>query len=190
MTRQSSHPRRTAERRRPGDPDREELVKRMIRVDQAGEYGAKRIYAGQLAVLGRSLGAGVIRKMAEQEERHLAAFDQLIVERRVRPTALQPLWYVTGFALGAATALLGERAAMACTVAVEEVIDAHYARQATALGDDEAELRERIEEFRAHEIEHKATALAHGAEAAPAYPLLGGAIKAVSRLAIWLSTRI
>ena len=149
MTRELSHPRRTAERRRPGDPDREELVKRMIRVDQAGEYGAKRIYAGQLAVLGRSLGAGVIRKMAEQEERHLAAFDQLIVERRVRPTALQPLWYVTGFALGAATALLGERAAMACTVAVEEVIDEHYARQATALGDDEAALRERIEEFRA-----------------------------------------
>ncbi|MFI5020856.1 MAG: demethoxyubiquinone hydroxylase family protein [Alphaproteobacteria bacterium] len=190
MTRELSHPRRTAERRRPGDPDREELVKRMIRVDQAGEYGAKRIYAGQLAVLGRSLGAGVIRKMAEQEERHLAAFDKLIVERRVRPTALQPLWYVTGFALGAATALLGERAAMACTVAVEEVIDAHYARQATALGDDEAELRERIEEFRAHEIEHKETALAHGAEAAPAYPLLSGAIKAASRLAIWLSTRI
>jgi len=190
MTGKSPHPRRTAERRRPGDPDREELVKRMIRVDQAGEYGAKRIYAGQLAVLGRGSGADAVRKMAEQEERHLAAFDQLIVERRVRPTALQPLWYVTGFALGAATALLGERAAMACTVAVEEVIDEHYARQATALGDDEAALRERIEEFRAHEIEHKETALAHGAEAAPAYPLLSGAIKAASRLAIWLATRI
>ncbi len=190
MTRELSHPRRTAERRRPGDPDREELVKRMIRVDQAGEYGAKRIYAGQLAVLGRSLGAGVIRKMAEQEARHLAAFDKLIVERRVRPTALQPLWYVTGFALGAATALLGERAAMACTVAVEEVIDEHYARQVAALGEDEAELRAQLEEFRAREIEHKETGLAHGAAQAPAYELLTGAVKAASRLAIWLSTRI
>lgn len=181
---------RTAEARWPGDPDRQELVRRMIRVDHAGEYGAKRIYDGQLAVLGGRGGAAAIRKMAEAEARHLAAFDRLIVERRVRPTLLHPLWHVAGYALGAATALMGERAAMACTVAVEEVIDEHYARQAEALGDDEAGLRATIEDFRGHEIEHKETALAHGAEAAPAYPLLKGAIKTASRLAIWLSTRI
>jgi len=108
----------------------------------------------------------------------------------VRPTALQPFWHVAGYALGAATALLGERAAMACTVAVEEVIDRHYAEQADRLGDDEAALRETIEKFRADEIEHKDEALAHGAEAAPGYELLTAAVKAGSRLAIWLSTRI
>ncbi len=180
----------TAAERWPGDPDRAELVKRMIRVDHAGEFGAKRIYDGQLAVLGSSPEAAAIRKMAAEEERHLEAFERLIVERRVRPTVLYPLWHVAGFALGAATALLGGRAAMACTVAVEEVIDEHYARQAAALGDDEAALKSTVEEFRQHEVEHKETALAHGAEAAPAYPLLSGAIKAASRLAIWLSTRV
>ena len=184
------HPRHTAGDRWPGDPDKRELIARMIRVDHAGEYGAKRIYDGQLAVLGRRAEADAIRKMAAQEEEHLAAFDKLIVERRVRPTFLHPLWHVAGFALGAATALLGERAAMACTVAVEEVIDDHYKRQAELLGEDEAELRETVEAFRAHEIEHKEIGLAHGAEAAPAYPLLTGAIKAASRLAIWLSTRL
>ncbi|HYB08248.1 MAG TPA: demethoxyubiquinone hydroxylase family protein [Alphaproteobacteria bacterium] len=184
------HPRRTAEDRLPGDPDKQELLARMIRVDHAGEYGAKRIYAGQLAILGRRPEGETIRKMAAQEEAHLAAFEKLMVERRVRPTVLHPLWHVAGFALGAATALLGERAAMACTVAVEDVIDDHYKRQAEALGDDEKELRETIEDFRAHEIDHKEIGLAHGAEAAPAYPLLLGTIKAASRLAIWLSTRV
>ena len=85
----------------------------------------------------------------EQEQRHLDAFDKLIGERRVRPSALHPLWHVAGYALGAATALLGREAAMACTVAVEEVIDEHYARQADALGNDEPELKSLIEEFRA-----------------------------------------
>ena len=98
--------------------------------------------------------------MAEQEQRHLAAFDRLVVERRVRPTALSPLWHVAGCALGAATALLGERAAMACTVAVEEVIDAHYREPDRALGDAEPALAASLEEFRANEIEHRDTALA------------------------------
>jgi 3-demethoxyubiquinol 3-hydroxylase len=177
-------------RRLPGDPPREEIVARMIRVDQAGEYGAKRIYAGQLAVLGRSSAASVLRQMAAQEERHLAAFDKLIAARRVRPTALSPLWHVAGFALGAATALLGTRAAMACTVAVEEVIDQHYRGQLATLGDEEPELAAAIEEFRQDEIEHRDLGLAHEAERAPAYPLLAAAIKTGSRLAIWLSTRL
>jgi ubiquinone biosynthesis monooxygenase Coq7 len=166
------------------------MLARMIRVDHAGEYGAARIYEGQLAVLGRSRAAPVIRRMAEQEKRHLAEFDRLIVEHRVRPTLLSPLWHVAGFALGAATALLGERAAMACTVAVEEVIDDHYRQQTEALGESEPELKTAIEEFRANEIEHRDTGLAHGAEAAPGYNVLSAAIKAGSRLAIWLSTRL
>lgn len=176
--------------RLPGDPPRAEMVARMIRVDHAGEYGAARIYDGQLAVLGRSAVAPVIRRMAEQEKRHLAAFDRLVVERRVRPTLLSPLWHVAGFALGAGTALLGERAAMACTVAVEEVIDEHYRRQTEQLGDAEPELKKAVEEFRADELHHRDTGLAHGAEAAPGYAALSAAIKTGSRLAIWLSTRI
>ena len=176
--------------RLPGDPSRAADVARMIRVDHAGEYGAARIYAGQLAVLGRSASAPVIRTMAEQEKRHLAAFDKLVVERRVRPTLLSPLWHVAGFALGAATALLGERAAMACTVAVEEVIDEHYRDQVERLGNSEPELTTAITEFRAQEIEHRDTGLAHGAESTPGYPALSAAIKAGSRLAIWLSTRL
>ncbi len=178
----------TRMRRLPGDPSEKAQIARMIRVDHAGEYGAKRIYEGQLAVLGRSSAAKEIRRMAAQEERHLAAFDKLVRERRVRPTALSPLWHVAGFALGAATAMLGERAAMACTVAVEEVIDAHYARQIEALGDAEPELRAALEEFRANELEHRDTALAQGGDDAPAP--LSAAITMGARLAIWLSTRI
>ncbi len=176
--------------RLPGDPASAALVERIIRVDQAGEYGAARIYAGQLAVLEGKPSAKEIRRMAAQEKEHLAAFDKLAAERRVRPTALTPVWHVAGFALGAATALLGERAAMACTVAVEEVIDEHYHRQIETLGDDEPDLAAVLTEFRDDEIEHRDIALEHGAEEAPAYPLLLAAIKAGSRLAIWLSTRI
>jgi ubiquinone biosynthesis monooxygenase Coq7 len=163
----------------------------MIRVDHAGEYGAVRIYEGQLAVLGgrNSEVANSIRKMAEQEQEHLAAFDGIINERRVRPTALEPVWRVAGFALGAATALMGEKAAMACTAAVEEVIDQHYAQQIEKLDNDPA-LKERIEKFRADEIAHKNEALDHGAEEAPAYRLLSETIKAGCRLAIKLSERI
>ena len=173
----------------PGDPGREETVARMIRVDQAGEYGAARIYAGQLAVLGRTTAAPALRHMADQERRHLDEFNRLMVERRVRPTLLQPLWHVAGFALGAATALLGEKAAMACTVAVEETIDEHYRRQAERLGEAEPKLKGAIEEFREDEIEHRDTALAHGAQQAPGYQPLTAAIKSASRLAIWLSER-
>ena len=176
--------------RLPGDPVPRTAVARILRVDHAGEFGAKRIYDGQLAVLGRSRAAPAIRAMAEQEKRHLAAFERLVAERRVRPTALSPIWDAAGFALGAATALLGERAAMACTVAVEEVIDRHYARQAAALGEAEPALTARIEEFRADELHHRAVALEHGAAETPGYGLLAAAIKAGSRLAIWLSERV
>ena len=176
--------------RHPGDLSPEETVARVLRVDHAGEYGARRIYEGQLAVLGRGAAAGSIARMYDEELRHLDHFEKLLVARRVRPSALQPFWHVAGFALGAATALLGERAAMACTVAVEEVIDEHYGGQLEALGADEAALKAALEAFRADERKHRETGLKHGAEAAPAYELLRGAIKSGARLAIWLSERI
>ena len=176
--------------RLPGDPPPDEQVRRMIRVDHAGEYGARRIYQGQLAVLGRGPAGPAIRHMAEQEDRHLAAFERHIVQRRVRPTALLPLWHVAGYALGAATAMIGVKAAMACTAAVEEVIDEHYRAQSAALGDREGALKAEIEEFRAEELEHRDTALQAGATEAPAYPLLSAAIKAASRLAIRIAERV
>lgn len=177
-------------RRLPGDPTTHELVERMIRVDHAGEYGAVRIYQGQLAVLGDTPAAATIERMAEQERQHLAAFDKLVVERQVRPTALAPLWHLAGFALGAATALMGEKAAMACTVAVEEVIDEHYARQIETIAAEEPALAEAFERFRQEEVAHRDEGLAHGAREAPGYEVLTGAIKAGSRLAIWLSERV
>lgn len=178
--------------RLPGDPTRTQMIERMIRVDQAGEYGAVRIYEGQLAVLGGTSSGPVIEEMAEQERRHLEAFDALVPKHRVRPTALMPLWHLAGFALGAGTALLGEKAAMACTVAVEEVIDEHYAKQVEKLNADGGadDLRDTFETFRLDEIEHRETGLARGAKDAPGYEALTGFVKTGSRLAIWLSTRI
>ena len=174
---------------RPGDrrPDRAS----MLRVDQAGEYGATRIYAGQLAVLRRNAPeAKLVARMAAQEERHLKRFNQLMAERRVRPTALQPLWNVAGFALGAATALMSEQAALACTDAVETEIDKHYREQLAELGEDDPELAADIEEFRADELEHRDSARAGGATNAIGYPLLTAAIRAGCRVAIELSKRV
>jgi ubiquinone biosynthesis monooxygenase Coq7 len=173
----------------PGEPTGKALIERIIRVDHAGEYGAKRIYEGQLAVLGNSPKAEIIEHMAEQEAHHLETFERLVGERGVRPSVLHPLWHLGGFALGAGTALLGERAAMACTVAVEEVIDEHYARQAEALGDSDPELSQAIHQFRAEEAEHRDLGLEHEAEQAPGYRVLSAVIKRGSRAAIWLAER-
>jgi ubiquinone biosynthesis monooxygenase Coq7 len=174
----------------PGDPRGKDLVDRILRVDHAGEYGARRIYEGQLAVLGKSAGAPTLKEMAAQEGQHLRAFERLLVERKTRPTALLPLWHLTGYAMGAATALLGESAAMACTVAVEEVIDEHYRSQIAALQAEEPALVETLERFRKDEVAHRDTALAAGAENAPGYEALTAAVKTASRVAIWLSERI
>ncbi len=180
----------SAPKRMPGDPTRDERLAQMVRVDHAGEYGAVRIYEGQLAVLGRTPDGPTIEHMADQEREHLATFNQMIVKNRVRPTALMPLWHLAGFAMGAGTALLGREAAMACTVAVEEVIDEHYADQIAELGDEEPELREICEKFREDELAHRDTGLQNGAENAPAYELLSGAVRAATRLAIKLSEKI
>lgn len=163
----------------------------MLRVDQAGEYGATRIYAGQLAVMGsRAPGSAEIGHMASQEAVHLARFDALLTARRVRPTMLQPFWQVAGFALGAASALIGPQAAMACTAAIEEEIDRHYSAQLDELDDSDPELSGMIDEFRSDERAHRETALAAGAEQAPLYPLFSGAIRLGCRLAIRLSEKI
>ncbi len=176
-------------RRLPGDLTDEQLIARMIRVNQAGEYGAVRIYEGQISVLGKTSSGPVLRRMAEQEREHLDTFNRMIAKRRVRPTVLTPVWHLAGFALGAGTALLGKKAAMACTVAVEEVIDEHYAHQGEQLGDDEADLRETVNAFREDELEHRETALAHDAEGATGYEVLTSVVRTGSRLAIWLSER-
>jgi len=174
----------------PGDLSPDEKMAQIIRVNQAGEYGAQRIYEGQLAVLGKTADGPVLSEMLAQEQKHLAQFNRLVAERGVRPTALEPIWHAAGFALGAATALIGREAAMACTVAVEDVISEHYAEQAASLDDSEAELKATIESFRRDELHHRDVSLQHGAEQALAYPALTGAIKAGTRLAIWLSKRI
>ena len=168
-------------------------IERMIRVDQAGEFGATRIYEGQLAVMGdRGPHSGEIRAMARQEEGHRAEFDALIAERGVRPTALQPFWHAAGYALGAATALIGPEAAMACTAAVEEEIDRHYSDQLDKLEESGAdpELADMIARFREDEREHRDAALAAGAEKAPAYPVLSGLIRLGCRAAIRISERV
>ncbi|MGQ0740789.1 MAG: demethoxyubiquinone hydroxylase family protein [Alphaproteobacteria bacterium] len=185
-----------ARRKRPrhpgarGDSD----ILEMIRVDHAGEYGAMRIYEGQLAVLERrarrASAVAAIRHMAAEERAHLEKFERLINERGVRPTALVPVWHAAGFALGAATALMGEKAAMACTAAVEEAIDAHYADQAQRLGTRDPGLRKTIEKCREEELAHRDEALARGAEEAPAYGVLSRAIKLGCRVAIRLSEKI
>jgi len=177
----------------PGDLSKEQIIDRIIRVDQAGEYGAVRIYEGQLSVLGKSAKGPVIAHMLDQEKEHLEAFSGMVAKRRVRPTALMPLWHLAGFALGAGTALLGEKAAMACTVAVEEVINEHYTEQVKKLdemGTEERPLRDVCEKFRQEELEHRDTGLEHGAEQTPGYEGLSAVVKTGSRFAIWLSERV
>ena len=162
----------------------------MVRVNQAGEYGAARIYAGQLAVMGgRGRVAGEIAHMAAQEQRHLDAFNAMMIKRRVRPTLFAPVWHVAGYALGAATALLGPKAAMAATVAVETVIDAHYGEQAAVLaGNADPELAAMVDDFRGDEVEHRQTALSHSGE--NSFPVMQAAIRAGCKLAIAVAKRI
>ncbi|XP_061578833.1 5-demethoxyubiquinone hydroxylase, mitochondrial isoform X2 [Cololabis saira] len=171
-----------------------EMLHRMLRVDHAGEYGANRIYAGQMAVLGRSRTGPLIQEMWDQEKKHLAKFNEILSENRVRPTALLPLWNIAGFVLGASTALLGKETAMACTVAVEESISEHYNSQIRALMEQDperyTELLQVIKEFRDDEMEHHDTALEHDAESVPGYWLLKNAIQLGCKAAIYVSERV
>ncbi len=148
------------------------ILEEIIRVDHAGEYGATRIYDGQIAIFGKESKIGkTIQHMADQEQEHIEKFNELIIEKRVRPTALLPLWNIAGYALGAGTAMMGEKAAMACTVAVEKVIGEHYREQQNLLEDDEKELKATIAKFEKDELEHHDIGLEHDAENAPGYRL-------------------
>lgn len=174
----------------PGESSTKEQMESMIRVNQAGEYGARRIYEGQLATLRDPQARKKVQHMLEQELEHLDYFNQQMGERQVRPTLLQPFWHMGGFLLGAATAAMGKEAAMACTVAVESVIDKHYQEQEARLGEGEKPLRDKIAQFRAEEMEHHDTGLAEGAEQAPVYPVLSKGIQTITKMAIALSKRI
>jgi 3-demethoxyubiquinol 3-hydroxylase len=178
----------------PGAGARERVVEAMIRVDHAGEYGAVQIYRGQRAVFDRiaakAHAARVIGEMEAGEAEHLKTFDRLIAERRVRPTLMAPLWRIAGFGLGAATALMGERAAHACTEAVEDVIEQHYARQSEALEGVDRELQKVVDKFRADELAHKDAAIEQGARDAPGYRVLSALIRFGCRAAIRISEKI
>ena len=167
------------------------ILEEIIRVDHAGEYGATRIYDGQIAVFGKNSKIGkTIQHMADQEQEHIQKFEELIVKNRVRPTALIPVWNVAGYALGVSTALLGEKAAMACTVAVETVIGNHYGEQLSLLEDDQKELKKTIKKFKEDELEHHDIGIAHDAEKTPGYKVLSKVIELGCKTAIEISKKI
>lgn len=169
------------------------FIDEIIRVDHAGELGADRIYAGQMAVLGNGRMGATIQHMWDQEKVHRAEFEKLISEYRVRPTVMTPVWNVAGFLLGASTALMGEKAAMACTVAVETVIVEHYNDQLRQIMDSpnvDTKLIEVITKFRDEEQEHHDTGIDCGAEQAPFYKALTEVIKVGCKTAIAISKKI
>ena len=167
------------------------ILEEIIRVDHAGEYGATRIYDGQIAIFGKNSKIGkTIQHMADQEKEHIETFEKYIVEYRVRPTALLPLWNVAGYALGVSTALMGKKAAMACTVAVEKVIGEHYKEQAKMLGKDEKKLKTKIKKFEKDELEHHDIGLEHDAENAPGYKIMTKIIEIGCKTAIEISKKI
>ncbi|XP_034938431.1 5-demethoxyubiquinone hydroxylase, mitochondrial isoform X2 [Chelonus insularis] len=174
-----------------GDTQAKKLLDSIIRVNHAGELGADRIYAGQMAVLGKSSVGPTIEHMWAQEKKHKEKFEELIRKHRARPTAMLPVWNVAGFLLGAGSALLGEKAAMACTVAVETVIVEHYNEQLRALMENkesfDEELMETIKQFRDEEQEHHDVGIDHGAEQAPLYQALTNIIKTGCKTAIAIS---
>ena len=168
-----------------------DILEEIIRVDHAGEYGATRIYDGQIAIFGKDSKIGkTIKHMADQEQEHIDKFNELILEHRVRPTALLPIWNIAGFALGASTAILGEKAAMACTVAVEKVIGEHYQEQLELLKDDHKELKKTISKFRDDELEHHDIGIEHDAESAPGYKIMSKVIELGCKTAIAISKKI
>ncbi len=174
---------------------KKEEIEKIIRVDQAGEYGATRIYQGQIDVmkaLGKHHMISDLEHMKEQEDDHLKRFNDLCIKHKVRPTFLQPLWHIGGYAMGAVTALMGEKAAHACTIAVEETIDEHYQEQQKQLsGDDnQQELYDTVTKCHEEELEHRDLAVEKGGREAPGYDAIYKTIRSISKAAIWLSKKI
>lgn len=179
-------------------------LEEIIRVDHAGEMGAKVIYDGQIAALKLQKDDAtlqLVQHMKEQEDVHFDYFNSAIKKQKIRPTAMQPLWKIGGFAMGFFTALAGKKAAMTCTTAVEEVIDEHYREQVAALTreeeflDDEQKkelgaLREKIEKFRAEELEHRDIAYENKAAEFAAFLPLSFAVKCATKFAIAVSKRV
>ena len=167
------------------------ILEEIIRVDHAGEYGATRIYDGQIAIFGKKSKIGkTIQHMADQEQEHIETFENLIIKHRVRPTALLPLWNIAGFTLGVSTALMGEKAAMACTVAVEKVIGEHYKNQVSLLEKDQKKLKSIIKKFEKDELEHHDIGIAHDAKKTPGYNILNKIISLGCKTAIAVSKKI
>ncbi len=176
------------------DKTNKKTLEEIIRVDHAGERGAIKIYEGQLLALKTIKQDEVLKdkieEMKEHEREHLEYFEKEIQKRKISPTRLLPLWDVLGITLGFGTALLGKKAAMLCTASVEEVIEDHYKNQIKKLGDDEKELKSKIEKFKSDEIEHKNIAYETGATNKGIYSMLDKVIKTGSRIAITISEKI
>ena len=170
------------------------ILEEIIRVDHAGERGAIKIYEGQLLALktikqDNNL-KDKIEEMKEQEKEHLEYFEKEIQKRKIKPTYLLPLWDVMGVALGFGTAILGKKAAMLCTASVEEVIEDHYQNQLKKLGDDEMDLKTKIEKFKEEEVDHKNIAYEAGATNKGLYSVMDKVIRTGSRIAITISEKI
>ena len=162
----------------------------ILRVDHAGETAAAKIYDGQLAILKNTPVGPTIQHMKDQEQEHLDTFNELLVKNDTRPTALLPLWNIMGFGLGVASAMLGEKAAMACTIAVEEVIGEHYAKQAEILDEDHNDLKATLMKFRDDELDHLETGVEHDGKNAPGYELMKAVVQMGCRTAIKISEKI
>lgn len=175
---------------RPGPGAADARLGAMLRVDHAGEVAAVHIYRGHRAVFEAAGHDEAARRMAEfegHEAVHLARFEALLTERGVRPTLMSPVWRAAAFGLGVGAALIGEKAAEACTEAVETVIEDHYARQIAELKGRETDLADELAAFRADEMAHRDNAASHGAREAPMYGLLSFVVRAGCRAAIKIS---
>jgi len=188
---QTINPKRQTKKTRGGASTDKKVLEEIIRVDHAGEFGATRIYDGQIAIFGKKSKIGkTIKHMADQEQEHIETFEKLILNYRIRPTALLPVWNVAGYFLGVATAMMGEKAAMACTVAVEKVIGEHYHKQISLLKEDHRKLKTTIKKFAQDELEHHDIGIAHDAEKTPGYTLLTRLIEVGCKTAIAVSKKI
>ena len=172
----------------------QKTLEEIIRVDHAGERGAIKIYEGQLLALKTIKQDDDLRdqieEMKKQEKEHLEYFEKEIQKRKIKPTYLLPLWDVMGVALGFGTALLGKKAAMLCTASVEEVIEDHYQNQLKKLGNDEMDLKAKIEKFKGEEVDHKNIAYEAGASNKGIYSVMDKVIRTGSRIAITISEKI